>query len=69
MMIYSLKVLFGATRRGYATAMTQDRDLAFIRHQLNILVSARSMDRLPDDDERRYRELCEMERFLLRRAS
>jgi hypothetical protein len=49
--------------------MTLDHDLAFIQHQLNILVSARSMDRLPDDDERRYRELCEMERFLLRRAS
>jgi hypothetical protein len=48
--------------------MTESSDLPLIQHQLNILVSARSVDRLTDDDERRYRELCEMERFLLRRS-
>jgi hypothetical protein len=48
--------------------MTQQPELALVQHQLNGLVSARSMDRLTDDDERRYRELCEMERFLLRRS-
>jgi hypothetical protein len=55
-------------RRLGDSTMTQQPELALVQHQLNGLVSARSMDRLTDDDERRYRELCEMERFLLRRS-
>jgi hypothetical protein len=39
------------------------------KNQLTIAVSARSIDRLSDDDERRYRERCGMERFLLRRPT
>jgi hypothetical protein len=50
------------------TTQDPNSNLSLIQHELNVLVSARSMDRLTDDDERRYRELCEMEKFLLRRA-
>lgn len=44
--------------------MAQDHDLGLIEHQLNMLVSARMMEGLSPFDERRYRELCEVERSL-----
>ena len=47
---------FGATKT--------DPYLELIEHQLNLLVSARMMDGLTEDQERRYRQLCELERTM-----
>jgi len=42
--------------------LSRDNDLGFVRHQLDDLNLARSMDVMSDEDERRYQELCDQER-------
>jgi hypothetical protein len=49
--------------------MPSDRDLEWVQHQLNTLASARTLDALEPQDGLYYRQLCEIERSLLEKAS
>jgi len=46
--------------------LSGDNDLGFVRHQLDDLNLARCMGAMSDEDERRYQELCDLERCLLK---
>jgi hypothetical protein len=47
------------------TYVTEEADIGFVRHQLDVLVADRYINGWGDADRDRYKELCISERSLL----